>query len=189
MNDETEKNKSLDDTKCGHKENKPQWSAQAQKIINEMTDVYNKKIEDYYRNNDLNLKIHNLYSSTDKKYREKCNDKIDNLLQLIKEEGDNYVPIPGKETDVDVASTELEKCARPFVNLANNFGYISHFTKKLFQMQVDYCYSDCNNIQEEDKLRECIQECSKDSVNYNFKALTELLSSTADSFQNELSKL
>ncbi len=189
MNGEIVKNKSLENTKCGHKESKPNWSPLAQKIINEMADEYNKKIQDYYKNNDLNLKIHNLYSSTDKKYREKCNEKIDNLLQLVKEEGDLFIPLPGKESEVDVASSELEKCARPFVNLANNFGYISHFTKKLFQMQVDYCYEDCNNIQEENKLRECIKECSKDSVNYNFRAVTELLSSTADSFQNELSKL
>jgi hypothetical protein len=189
MNNQNENNKSAEETKCGHKENKPRWSPQAQKIINEMTDEYNKKIQEYYRNNDLNIKIHNLYASTDKKYREKCNDKINNLLQLVKEEGDRYVPLPGKEKDLDIASIELENCGRPFVSLANNFGYISHFTKKLFQMQVDYCYEDCNNIQDENKLRDCIQECSKDSVNYNFRALTELLSSTADSFQSELSKL
>jgi hypothetical protein len=168
---------------------RPRWSPTADKIIKEMTEEYNKKINDSIKNKDLNMKVHELYQSTDKKYQEKCKNQIEELLKYVKEDNEQFMPAEGKEKELEKATQDLEQCARPYLGIASNFGYISHFTKKMFQMQVDYCYDDCNNIQDENKLKDCLRECCKDSLNYSFRSLTELLSSTADSFQNELSKL
>jgi hypothetical protein len=166
------------------------WSDQAKSSIKQITEEFNRKIKDSDDNKVLDTKIHDFFSAAEKKYEERCLSQINELMKLGKTENENFVPNLGVEKELESATNNLKECRKPFMDTINNFTYISQYTKKLFQMQNDMCFDECDkNEKNPEKLRECLTKCGLNSIKYPLKSLTKLLADTADSFKEELKKL
>lgn len=165
----------------------------SEKIIEEMHKDFNKKIKENQDNVNLDNKIKGMFESIEGKFSENCKAKID---EIQKYEESNVNKMSKEEVEkANSALQQLEDCRRPYMNLINNFSYISQYTKKLFKMQTESCYQECNsrygskeNFSDED-LRGCINQCNNFSEKFAFKASSELLGSTCDDFKNQLKKL
>jgi hypothetical protein len=165
------------------------------KDIEEYENNYKKELESTIKDlPNFSLRLNDIYDLLSDKILSGCKKEIEELNKNLKSDflaTNEFVPLPGKEKEVQIAYEDYYFCSFYPSSIINTYHNIEDALLELNGRQMKHCKDDCikkNNL-EISNTKNCLKNCIDYAFNYSRKATYEMIESALDFTEKDIKKI